>query len=81
MMSLETTNEGAKFEILKPFLFFFALSYERIFIKTHNIGIRLVIGPENRLCVQFLQPGNFTGCSSDGVNARVRKGQKLTQCS
>ena len=39
------------------FVFFFALAYERIFIKMHNIKIRFVLGLEYMLlaggCVQF----------------------------
>ena len=32
-----------------PLFFFFTLTCERIFIKTHNIGIRFVMEPENVL--------------------------------
>ena len=57
------TNKSTKFETIKPFCFLFRLPCERIFIKTHSIKSRCVIGP--------VQAGNFTGCGSDGVNAVV----------
>ena len=47
---LKKTPESAKFETLKPFRLLFALACERIFIKTHSVESRYVIGPEN---IQF----------------------------
>ena len=52
---------------------FFAFAGERIFIKTHTIEIRFVIGPGNILfsgaCVHF-QLGIFTCWGSEGVKRR-----------
>ena len=42
---LKTANGSRKFEIIKPFYEFYALACERIFIKTHTVEIRSVIGP------------------------------------
>ena len=76
MMSFE--NNQSMYEIWTPsaFLFpFFALACERIFIETHNIENKLVIGPENipfegvRDCT--FQPGNCTGWGSEGVNVAL----------
>ena len=44
---VKTANRSRKFEIIKPFYVFFALACEWIFIKTHAIEIRFVIGPGN----------------------------------
>ena len=49
------------------FVFFFALACDRIFIKTHTIESRCVIGAENRL---------FTGAS---VHLSARKFYRLGQ--
>ena len=46
---LKMTNKIEKCQTLTPFLFFFALACERIFIKMHSTESRCVIGPENIL--------------------------------
>ena len=65
---LKTINRSRKFEIIKPFYVFFASAGERIFIKTHTTEIRFIIGPGNILFSGTFQPGNCTGCDSEGVN-------------
>ena len=58
---------------LKPlglFAFFFALACERIFIKTHNIESRCIIGQENTLFAGasvHLSAQKFTGWGSEGI--------------
>ena len=60
----KTTNKSAKFA---PF----ARPREMTSTKLHSIESRLVIGPSKVLFVGvhvcIFQPGNFTGCGSEGV--------------
>ena len=63
--------------MLTLFVSFFVLACERIFIKTHSIKNRCVIGPENMQCLQVrppcsFTPVNFTGWGSEGVNGRSK---------
>ena len=56
---------------LSPFVFFFALASERIFIKTHSIESRLL--QDRSICcllahLCIFHPGNFTSWGSEGVN-------------
>ena len=70
MMSLKTTSNGVKFETFSLFAFLLALASERIFIKTHCTDSGCVTELK-MLCLQarpcIFQPGNFTGCGSEGV--------------
>ena len=67
MMSLENDNSKP----FSRFVFLFASSCERLFIKTRSIESRCDIEPRNGLfavmSVHF-QPGNCTGWGSKGVN-------------
>ena len=66
---LKTTSKSAKFETLNLFVFFFALARERVAIKLHSIESRCAIGPKNILFADASVPGNFKGCSSEGVKS------------
>ena len=67
---LKTTSRSARFEILKPFIFY-ALACERPCIKTHRTESRFVTGLENiafvAMCAWTFQPGNLTGWGNEGV--------------
>ena len=76
--SLTTDKSVPKIETLKPFcLLFFALAFERIFIKTQSIESRWFIVPENihlqtRPCViqpENVHAGAVKGLGSDDVIA------------
>ena len=70
------SNKSVKFETIKAF-HPFTWARERIFIKMVSIENRFVIGPSHILfwgvhaCT--FQPGNFTGCGSEGVNKKIKK--------
>ena len=73
VMSRERPTKVRNLKLLSLLIFFFALAWEQTFIKTHNVENRFVKGPENilfcrRVPACTLQPGNFTGCDSAGLN-------------
>ena len=70
-MTRKTTNKSAEFEIVKAFPPF-VWARESTSIKMHSTEGRFVTGPSNTLSagvyVDAFQPGNCTGCGSEGVN-------------
>ena len=70
------TNKNAKCETVKPFVFFFALACERIFIKMHSTEGRCVIEPENILFLRRVLASfsleRFTGWGSQEVKEREK---------
>ena len=72
----KTTNESAKFEIIKAFPPLFTWTRQKTSIKMPSIESGFVIGPSNILFTGVygctIQPENFTGWGSEGVKQDVR---------
>ena len=72
---LKTTHKSAKFKPLSLFLFLYffggAVVCKRISVKKRRIGNRCYSTGKYTVCLQarpcIIQPGNFTGCGSEGV--------------
>ena len=67
---LKTTSKSAKIETHKPFLFLFRIGMWKDFHQNASRFSGCIIGPENTYCFwgAAVQPGNFTGWGSEGVN-------------
>ena len=66
---------------MKVSAFFFAVAGERIFIKTHSLESRFVMGLGNLLLIVIMctfQPRNFTGWGSEGLKKKKKKSEKMS---
>ena len=76
MMSFENNQKVQNLKPVSLFVFFFALSSERIFMKTHSTEGRCVIGPENTVCMRIR-----ASFSPEILQALALKGLKTSRVS